>query len=132
MQNTFEIMSIDYTQEDIYSQDEVIVNNFDELISIYTENAVPTYKEEMSLFIYKDNGEVYITAGDINVRDYISKIEFKDIQTSENQITCSVVRTFRKSFDPTDEDYSETYQKEDNFTIVKIDGKWFVDEFRYT
>ena len=132
MQNTFEIMSIDYTQEDIYSQDEVIVNNFDELISIYTENAVPTYKEEMSLFIYKDNGEVYITAGDITVRDYISTIEFKDIQTSENQITCSVVRTFRKSFDPTDEDYSETYQKEDNFTIVKIDGKWFVDEFRYT
>ena len=132
MQNTFEIMSVDYIQEDIYSQEEVIVNNFDELISIYTENAIPTYKEEMNLFVYKDNGDVYITAGDINVRDYIFKIEFKDIQTSENQITCSVVRTFRKSFNPSDEEYHQTYQKEGTFTIVKIDGKWLIDEFSYT
>ena len=132
MQNSFEIMSIDYNQEDIYTQDEVIVNNFEELTSIYTENAVPTYKEEMSLFVYKDNGEVYITAGDITVRDYLSKVEFKDIQSEENKITCTVVRTFRESFDPGDEEYNQTYQKEDTFTIVEIDGKWFVDEFSWT
>lgn len=131
MQNTFEIDSIDYHQDDIYTQDEIIVNNFNELAQIYTENALPTYKEEMNLFVFKDNGEVYITAGDIEIRYYISKIEFKDIEKTENKITCTAIRTFRESFNPSDEEYNQTYQKEDKFTIVNIDGIWYVDEFSY-
>ena len=115
----------------LYTQDEIIVNNFDELSKIYTENALPIYKEEMSLFVYKDNGEVYITAGDITVGEYISKIEFKDIQETEDKITATAVRTFRESFNPSDEEYNKTYQDEHPFTIVNIDGTWFVDEFTY-
>lgn len=131
MQKTFEIMSIHYTYEDIYTQEEVIVTNFDELSSIYTETALPTYKEEMDIFVYKENGDVYITAGDITVGDYLIKVEFDDILSTENTITCNVIRTFRESFDPADESYQKTYQKENTFTIVNIDGTWFIDEFSY-
>lgn len=131
MQSTFETSSIDYKYEDIYTQSEIIVNNFDELSSIYTDNSIETYKTEMTLFVYKDNGEVYITAGDITVGDYIAKIEFKDVQDDGNKISCNVVRTFRESFDPSDENYNKTYTKEDKFTIVKIDDKWVIDEFSY-
>ena len=131
MQSTFEIMSINYNYDDIYTQDEVLVNNFDELSSIYTENSIDTYKKEMDLFVYKDNGEVYITAGDITVGDYLQKIKFENIETSKNKISCNVIRTFRESFDANDEGYNKTYQKEDKFTIVKTDGQWFVDEFSY-
>ena len=53
------------------------------------------------------------------------------IKKSENKISCTAVRTFRESWDPFDEAYNKTYQKEDKFTIVKIDGKWYVDEFNY-
>ncbi|MBR1539961.1 MAG: hypothetical protein IJ629_02100 [Clostridia bacterium] len=131
MQQTFEIMSIDYRQEDIYTQDEVIVNNFDELTSIYSENALPTYQEEMDVFVYKENGEVYFTAGDITVSDYLVKVEFQDIESSNNKISCNVIRTFRESFDPADEDYNKTYQKENSFTIIKENETWLVDEFSY-
>lgn len=131
MQLTFEIMSIDYNYEDIYTQDEVIVNNFDELSSIYTENSINTYKEEMDLFVYKDNGDVYITAGDITIAEYLAKIEFKDVEAAENKISCNVIRTFRNSFDPGDEEYHQTYQKENKFTIIKVDNRWFIDEFSY-
>ena len=131
MQSTFETSSIDYKYDDIYTQSEIIVNNFDELSSIYTDNSIETYKTEMTLFVYKDNGEVYITAGDITVGDYIAKIEFKDVQDDGNKISCNVVRTFRESFDPSDENYNKTYTKEDKFTIVKIDDKWVIDEFSY-
>lgn len=131
MQESFEIMSIDYNYEDIYVQDEVLVKNFDELTSIYTKNAIDTYKEEMDIFIYKDNGEVYITAGDITVGDYLSKIEFEDIEASNNKVTCNVIRTFRESFDPADEDYNKTYQKENQFTIVKENETWLIEEFSY-
>ena len=131
MQSTFEIKSIDYNYEDLYTSEEVIVNNFDELTSIYTDNAIATYKNEMELFVYKDNGDVYITAGDITVGEYLSKIEFKDIEETENKITCNVVRTFRNSFDPSDKEYNETYVKENKFTIVKQNEKWLIDEFSY-
>lgn len=131
MQSTFEIMSIDYNYEDLYTQEEVLVNNFDELTSIYTDNAINTYKDEMDLFTYKDNGKVYIMAGDINVSEYLVKVEFKDIQENDNKITCTVVRTFRNSFDYSDPGYNETYTKEDKFTIVKENNSWLVDEFSY-
>lgn len=131
MQLTFEMHSIDYEQEDIYTQDEVIVNNFDELSSIYTEKALPTYKDEMNVLIFKDDGSVYFKAGEISIRDYLIKVEFKDIQTSTNKISCNVVRTFRESFNSLDEAYNNTYQKEDSFCIVKIDGEWKIDKFNY-
>ena len=131
MQSTFEIMSIDYNYDDIYTQDEVIVKNFDELSEIYTENSIDTYKQEMALLVFKDNGEVYITAGDITIGDYLLKVEFKNIETSKDKISCTVVRTFRESWDSTDELYNKTYEKEDKFTIVKIDNKWVIDEFNY-
>ena len=131
MELTFEIMSIDYNYDDIYTQDEVIVKNFDELSEIYTENSIDTYKKEMALLVFKDNGEVYITAGDITIGDYLLKVEFKNIETSEDKISCTVVRTFRESWDSTDELYNKTYEKEDKFTIIKIDDKWYVDEFNF-
>ncbi|MBR2290254.1 MAG: hypothetical protein IJ867_06695 [Clostridia bacterium] len=131
MQETFEIMSIDYNQEDIYTQDEIQVNNFEDLTKIYTENAKNIYKEEMNLFVYKENGEVYITAGDITVRDFLAKIEFENIEASTDKITCNVKRTFRKSFDPSSEDYNETYQKENTFTIVKQNETWLIEDFSY-
>lgn len=131
MQLTYEIMSIDYDPEDLYNEDEVIVNNFDELTSIYTENAIDTYKSEMDLFVYKDNGDVYITAGDITIRECLVKVEFKDVTKDNNQISCNVIRTFRKSFDYENPEYNEFYEKEDKFTIINQDGKWLVDEFGY-
>lgn len=131
MKQTFEIYSIDYNRDDIYSQDEVLVNNFDELSSIYTENSINTYKEEMDLFVFKDNGETYITAGDIDVGEYLVKTEFKDVEASENRISSIAIRTFRESWNPSDEEYNKTYQKEDKFTIIKKDGKWYIDEFNY-
>ena len=131
MKSTFEIMSIDYNYDDIYTQDEVIVENFDELSEIYTENSIDTYKKEMALLVFKDNGEVYITAGDITIEDYLLKAEFKNIEASEDKISCTVVRTFRESWDSTDELYNKTYEKEDKFTIIKIDDKWYVDEFNF-
>lgn len=131
MKMTFEIESIDYERDDIYTQDEVLVENFDELSSIYTENALKTYKEEMGLFDFKDNGEVYIMAGDITVGEFLVRTEFKDIKEEKDKISCTAVRTFRRSWDSTDEAYNKTYEKEDNFSIVKKDGKWYVDEFSY-
>ena len=132
MQDTFEIWNIDYDYDEIYTSSEVLVENFDELSSIYTENALKTYKEEMGLFVYKDNGEVYITAGDMNIADYIFKIEFKNIINNSTSISCDVVRTFRKSFVPDDEEYNEVYTKTDKFTIIKDSSKGFlVDEFNY-
>ena len=131
MKLTFEIFSIDYKRDEIYTKDEVLVNNFDELSSIYTENSIDTYKKEMELFVYKDNGEVYITAGDITIGEYLIKTEFKNIQKSDNKISCTAVRSFRESFFSEDEGYKKIYQKEDTFTIIKKDGKWYVDEFNY-
>lgn len=132
MQDTFEIWNIEYDYDEIYTSSEVLVNNFDELSSIYSENALETYKKEMDLFIFKSNGEVYITAGDINIADYIYKIEFKNITINENSICCDVLRTFRKSFDPDSPEYNETYTKSDKFTIIKDNSnKWIVDEFNY-
>ncbi len=131
MMESFEIYNIDYDRDEIYNSSEVLVENFDELSEIYTENSIDTYKKEMDLFVYKENGEVYVTAGDINVGEYLKRVDFKDIEESENKISCTAVRTFRESWDPFDEAYNKTYQKEDKFTIVKIDGKWYVDEFNY-
>lgn len=131
VQNSFEIMSIDYNYEDIYTQDEVIVNNFKELTSIYTENALKTYKNEMDILVYKDNGDVYITAGDITIGDYIIKIEFDNIEVLDNKITCQVIRTLRKNFNPSTEEYNEIYKKENTFTILKVNEQWLVDEFSY-
>ena len=131
MRQTFEIDSIEYERDDIYTQDEVLVTNFDELSKIYTKNALETYKDEMDLFVFKDNGEVYITAGDITVGEFLVSTKFKDINEDENKISATVVRTFREDWDPESEGYSKTYQKEDKFTIVKKDGKWYVDEFNY-
>ena len=50
---------------------------------------------------------------------------------TENKISCIAVRSFRESFFAEDEGYNNIYQKEDKFTIVKKDGKWYVDEFSY-
>jgi hypothetical protein len=130
MQDTFEIMNIDYDYEEIYNSDEVLVNNFDELSSIYSQNALDTYKTEMSLFVFK-NGKTYITAGDINVSNYIAKIDFENVVYSSDSITCDVIRTFRKSFDSSDEEYNETYTKSDTFTIIKDSDGWIIDEFSY-
>ena len=132
MQDTFEIWKVDYDYDEIYTSSEVLVNNFDELSSIYSENALETYKKEMDLFVFKSNGDVYITAGDINIADFIYKIEFENITIDENSITCNVIRSFRKSFDPDEEDYNEIYTKSDKFTIIKDSSKeWIVDEFSY-
>ncbi len=132
MQDTFEIWNINYDYDDVYTQEEMLVKNFNELSSIYTENSINTYKEEMDLFKYKENGDVYITAGDINITDYIAKIEFKDIHQTNNKISCTVVRTFRESFDPSDEEYNNTYTKSDDFIIRKqSDGSWLIDKFNY-
>ena len=130
MENTFEIMSINYNHEDIYTQDKVLVNNYDDLISIYTENGAKIYKKEMSLFVYDDD-DVYITAGDIEVGEYLAKVEFKDIENLNDVITCTAVRTFRESFDPSNEGYNKTHQDEAIFTIVNIDDTWLVDDFSY-
>jgi hypothetical protein len=130
MQDTFEIMNIDYDYEEIYNSDEVLVNNFDELSSIYSQNALDTYKTEMNLFVFK-NGKTYITAGDINVSNYIAKIDFENVVYSSDSITCDVIRTFRKSFDSSDEEYNETYTKSDTFTIIKDSDGWIIDEFSY-
>ena len=131
LEKTFEIMSIDYKHDDIYVQEEILVNNFEELTSIYTPNAVQIYKDEMDIFTYRDNGEVYITAGDITVEDYLIKVEFENIESTDTQITCNVIRTFRESFDPGDEAYNNTYQKEDTFRIVKQNNTWLIDDFSY-
>ena len=131
MKESFEIYAITYDRDAIYTQDEVLVENFDELSSIYTENALETYKNEMDLFVYKDNGEVYITAGDINIANYLVKTEFKDIEESDDKISATAVRTFREDWYEESEGYNKIYQVENKFTIVKKDGKWYVDEFSY-
>jgi hypothetical protein len=132
MQNTFEIWYIDYDYDEVYSQSEMLVNNFDELSSIYTENALSTYKNEMNLFVFKDNGEVYITAGDINIGDYIYNIRFESVTEEADKITATAIRTFRESFDSEDENYNNTYEVKNTFTIVKqSDGSWLIDEFSY-
>ena len=133
MQNTFEVWNIDYEYDDIYTSSEILVKNFDKLSSIYTENSIETYKNEMDLFVFKDNGEVYITAGDINIADYIDTIDIKNVKNESNKISCDIVRTFRKSFNPEDTEYNETYTKTDNFTIIKdsSSNSWLIDKFNY-
>ena len=131
MKMTFEIDSIDYEQDAIYTQDEILVENFDELSKIYTENSIDTYKNEMDLFVFKDDGQVYITAGDITVGEYLIKTEFKNIEESKDKISAIAVRTFRKSWDYSDELYNKTYEIENPFVIVKKDDKWYVEQFSY-
>ena len=131
MELTFDTRSINYIYEDIYTQDEIIVNDFDKLTSIYSENALNTYKNEMNILRFKENGNVYITAGEIDIGYYISKIEFKNISSTANKINCTVIRTFRESFDPNDENYDNTYQKEDEFILIKRNNKWIIDKFNY-
>ena len=131
MKMTFEIDSIDYEQDAIYTQDEILVENFDELSKIYTENSIDTYKNEMDLFVFKDDGQVYITAGDITVGEYLIKTEFKNIEESKDKISATAVRTFRKSWDYSDELYNKTYEIENPFVIVKKDDKWYVEQFSY-
>ena len=59
------------------------------------------------------------------------KTEFKNIEESENKITATAVRTLRKSWDSSVEDYNNTYEIENKFSIIKKDGKWYIDEFSY-
>jgi len=132
MQASFEIINIDYDYDDVYTQSEMEVKNFEDLSSIYTENALETYKSEMDLFNFKPDGSVYISAGDINIADYIFKIEIKNAKETKNKISCEIIRTFRKSFNPDDENYNETYSVTDTFSIVKQnDSSWLIDEFNY-
>ena len=131
MKMSFEISSIDYDRDEIYYQDEILVENFDELSEIFTENSLETYKNEMDLFVFKDDGQVYITAGDITVGEYLVKTEFKDIKETENEISAIAVRTFREDWNTESEGYNNLYQKEDSFKIIKKDGKWYIDQFNY-
>lgn len=130
MQDTFEIQNIKYDYEQLYEADEVLVENFDELSSIYTDNGLNIYKSQMALFLFKDN-EVYISAGDINIGSYINKIEFENIQVLDNEISCDVKTTFRESFDPSDDNYNNIYEKTNHFKIIKDTNEWKIDEFSY-
>ncbi len=131
MQNTFEILYINYDYEDLYDNNEAEVKNFNELASIYTENALPIYKEQMELFMFKED-KIYIQPGDINIAEYLEHIKFNNIKKSSNSISCTVVRTFRKGFSPDDEDYNETYEVSNEFSIIKDGDNWKVDKFSYT
>lgn len=130
MQATFEVWNIQYDYEELYTSDEVLVENFEELSSIYTENALETYKKEMSLFNFK-NDNVYIEAGDINVGSYIANIQLQNVEKIENIITCDVKRTFRKSFDENNPLYNETYEITDKFIIKLINNEWKIEQFNY-
>ncbi len=130
MKNTFEVYNIKYDYEELYEADEVLVENFDELTSIYTENALDTYKKEMDLLVFRDN-QVYIKAGDINIAEYLKNIKFTNIKETDNSISCTATRTFRKSFSSEDPEYNDTYEISDNFEIIKDGNSWKINEFSY-
>lgn len=104
------------------------ITNYEDIINeSFTEKARIEFEKGDKTLVAIVDGVAYMQQGGYGITTYAG-VEFKNIEVSEDKITATAV-TKHAEFENGPDNIVGYSTREDLFSIVKVDGKWLVDEY---